>query len=286
MNQVHRFEQADAGLPPALHSPSESGHFAARARQQRADAAAAMIASAFRGMTGALRPCWRTPLVGNNGVTRDALMRCSDRVLADIGIERAHIPLIAQGIDPPSVSYGTARSGAGGPQPAPVGRGLGPPGPGRVLQELILGGSMPLATRGCARSMPMSEHAIAAARQGLSGGAPLLPTDGPRQHGRSASVMPPTAETIIAAAALARCCRARAAKCPSSEGSCEGGSRPVSASSKRCSWFIASSPCMKEDGCGQRPSDAGQERWRAHPCSSFTCVFGTAVVMGRFCNAA
>ena len=56
MNQVHRFEQADAGLPSTLHSPSESGHFAARARQQRADAAAAMIASAFRGMTGALRP--------------------------------------------------------------------------------------------------------------------------------------------------------------------------------------------------------------------------------------
>jgi uncharacterized protein YjiS (DUF1127 family) len=32
--------------------------------------------------------------------TRDALMRCSDRVLADIGIEREHIPLIAKGIDP------------------------------------------------------------------------------------------------------------------------------------------------------------------------------------------
>lgn len=27
-------------------------------------------------------------------------MRCSDRVLADIGIEREHIPLIAKGIDP------------------------------------------------------------------------------------------------------------------------------------------------------------------------------------------
>jgi uncharacterized protein YjiS (DUF1127 family) len=31
--------------------------------------------------------------------TRQALMRCSDRVLADIGIERQHIPLVAKGID-------------------------------------------------------------------------------------------------------------------------------------------------------------------------------------------
>jgi uncharacterized protein YjiS (DUF1127 family) len=101
MNQVHGFEQADRGLAPALHSPSESGHFAGRARQQRADAAAAMIVSAFRGMTGALRPVvahvtrWK-----QRRATRDALMRCSDRVLADIGIEREHIPLVAKGIDP------------------------------------------------------------------------------------------------------------------------------------------------------------------------------------------
>ena len=27
-------------------------------------------------------------------------MRCSDRVLADIGIEREHIPLVAKGVDP------------------------------------------------------------------------------------------------------------------------------------------------------------------------------------------
>jgi uncharacterized protein YjiS (DUF1127 family) len=100
MNQVHRFEQAGPSLP-STSSPSEVGHFAARARQQRADAAAAMIASAFRGMTGALRPVlahavrWK-----QRRATRDALMRCSDRVLADIGIEREHIPLVAQGIDP------------------------------------------------------------------------------------------------------------------------------------------------------------------------------------------
>jgi uncharacterized protein YjiS (DUF1127 family) len=101
MNQEHRFAQADTGPPATLHSPSESGHFAARARQQRADAAAAMIAAAFRGVTGALRPVLAHVLRWEQQrATRDALMRCSDRVLADIGIERQHIPLIAKGIDP------------------------------------------------------------------------------------------------------------------------------------------------------------------------------------------
>ena len=95
------FRAGGHGPAPTLHSPSESGHFAARARQQRADAAAAVIASAFRGMTGALRLVlahavrWK-----QQRATRDALMRCSDRVLADIGIERQHIPLVAKGIDP------------------------------------------------------------------------------------------------------------------------------------------------------------------------------------------
>lgn len=32
--------------------------------------------------------------------TYHALIRCSDRVLADIGIEREQVPLIAKGIDP------------------------------------------------------------------------------------------------------------------------------------------------------------------------------------------
>jgi uncharacterized protein YjiS (DUF1127 family) len=97
MNQEHRFEQADVGLPPAL----QSGSFAARARQQRADAAAAMIASALRGMAGTLRPVLsRVIRWEQQRATRDALMRCSDCVLADIGIEREHIPLVAKGIDP------------------------------------------------------------------------------------------------------------------------------------------------------------------------------------------
>jgi len=101
MNQEHRFEPAGPRLPSPSPSPPELGHFAARARQQRADALAAMIASIFRGVTGALRPVlahaarWQ-----RQRATRHALMRCSDRVLADIGIEREHIPLVAKGIDP------------------------------------------------------------------------------------------------------------------------------------------------------------------------------------------
>ena len=65
MNQAHRFEQADRAWPRPAQSLGIR-HFAARARQQRADAAAAMIASAFRGMTGALRLCSRTQPAGNN----------------------------------------------------------------------------------------------------------------------------------------------------------------------------------------------------------------------------
>ena len=118
MNQAHRFEQADAGLAPALHSPSK-GHFAARARQQRADAAAAMIAP-FRGMTGALRLVLARRSLETTARHRDALMRCSDRVLAGIGIERRTSRWSRRGSIPPSVSYGTAGSGVGGPQRMPA----------------------------------------------------------------------------------------------------------------------------------------------------------------------
>ena len=101
MNQEHRFELADTGLPPTSPSPSEPEPFAARARQQRADAAEAMIASASRSVTEALRSLLTLAVRWQQQrATRDALMRCSDRVLADIGIEREHIPLVAKGVDP------------------------------------------------------------------------------------------------------------------------------------------------------------------------------------------
>ena len=101
MNQEHRFELAGPSLPSASQSPLELEHFAARARQQRANAAAAMIASASRSVTEALRSLLTLAVRWQQQrATRDALMRCSDRVLADIGIEREHIPLVAKGVDP------------------------------------------------------------------------------------------------------------------------------------------------------------------------------------------
>jgi uncharacterized protein YjiS (DUF1127 family) len=101
MNQEHRFELAGPSLPSTSQRPSELRHFAARARQQHADAAAAMIASAFRSVTEALGSVLTLAVSWQQQrATRDALMRCSDRVLADIGIEREHIPLVAKGIDP------------------------------------------------------------------------------------------------------------------------------------------------------------------------------------------
>lgn len=101
MNQDGRFELLDTRLSPAFQSPSELRHVIGRARQQRAEATAAMIGAAFRGMAHALRSLL-AQLVRRQRrrATRDALMRCSDRVLADIGIAREDVPLIAKGIDP------------------------------------------------------------------------------------------------------------------------------------------------------------------------------------------
>jgi uncharacterized protein YjiS (DUF1127 family) len=96
MNQEHRSNRADTGLHPIGF-----GSFGEHTRQRRADAAAATLAPALRSMTGALRSL--QAVVGRwqqRRATRDALMRCSDRVLADIGIAREHIPLVAKGIDP------------------------------------------------------------------------------------------------------------------------------------------------------------------------------------------
>ena len=122
MNQEHRFERADTGLPPTLHSPSESGHFAARARQQRADAAAAMIASAFRSMTGALRALLAhgRPLgtTARHPGRPDALQR--SRARRHRHRAGAH-PAGRQGHrSRRAPAAGTAHSGAGGPQHAPA----------------------------------------------------------------------------------------------------------------------------------------------------------------------
>jgi uncharacterized protein YjiS (DUF1127 family) len=101
MNQAHRFQLAYTRLPRAFQTPAELRHVITGARQERAEATAAMIGSAFRGMARAVRTM-RAQVVRweQRRATRQALMRCSDRVLADIGIEREHIPLVARGIGP------------------------------------------------------------------------------------------------------------------------------------------------------------------------------------------
>jgi uncharacterized protein YjiS (DUF1127 family) len=101
MNQDHRFEFLDTRPSRTFQRPAELGHVIARARQQSAEATAAMIGAAFRGMARALRPLLAQVVRWEQRrATREALMRCSDRVLADIGIAREHIPLVARGIDP------------------------------------------------------------------------------------------------------------------------------------------------------------------------------------------
>lgn len=101
MNQEHRFHRAKTGLPPAFQTPAELQHIITGARQERAEKTAEMLAAAFRGTARGLQLLWAQLVrFEQRRATREALMRCSDRVLADVGIEREQIPLVASGIDP------------------------------------------------------------------------------------------------------------------------------------------------------------------------------------------
>jgi uncharacterized protein YjiS (DUF1127 family) len=101
MNPERTLDNPGAWRVPTASSYAEINHHAAKARQLRAEATAQMLMTAGRGVTRAARTVL-APLARwqERRQTYDALMRCSDRVLADIGIEREHIPLIARGIDP------------------------------------------------------------------------------------------------------------------------------------------------------------------------------------------
>ena len=103
MNRERTFRDcSDDGLSPASRAPADLDSHLAPAPGKRAEATAAMLAAAFRRIDGPrarlMRAHWRAGT--SNVTTRETLMRCSDRVLADIGIAREHIPLIAKGIDP------------------------------------------------------------------------------------------------------------------------------------------------------------------------------------------
>ncbi len=94
-------DSTSAVRPRSLAGPAELNRHIERARTLRSEASAAMLAAMLRALVGPLR----APLAGTarwwqRRATEAALTRCSDRVLADVGIERDDIPLVARGIDP------------------------------------------------------------------------------------------------------------------------------------------------------------------------------------------
>lgn len=101
MNRERTFEMEATTANAAVASSADLDSHLPRARKLRSEA----IAAAFAGAFGRIDRSVRALVAGlarwyEQRRTRDALMRCSDRVLADIGIERERIPLIARGIDP------------------------------------------------------------------------------------------------------------------------------------------------------------------------------------------
>jgi uncharacterized protein YjiS (DUF1127 family) len=100
MDRERTFDDPRTEAVPTFPSYDEINRHVARAQQLRAEATAQMLIAAGQRLSGALRPLlagWARRRERRR--TYDALMRCSDRVLADIGIAREDIPLIASGID-------------------------------------------------------------------------------------------------------------------------------------------------------------------------------------------
>lgn len=138
MTEHHSFhtnplpEVSDAELDLQIRS------HAVRARKLQAEVMAATMVSAWRGLVRGLRASisWLAEQ-RRRMQTRDALMACSDRTLADIGIPRESIHLAARGID---LRDPTAVSEAGlWPRFAASTRRFGLPGPEqrRVYRELM-----------------------------------------------------------------------------------------------------------------------------------------------------
>jgi uncharacterized protein YjiS (DUF1127 family) len=101
VNREFRFHPAKTGRPPIFQTAAELRHVITGARQERAEKTAEMVAAAFRGTARALHHLLAQAVRWERRrATRAALMRCSDRVLADVGIAREHIPLVAKGVDP------------------------------------------------------------------------------------------------------------------------------------------------------------------------------------------
>jgi uncharacterized protein YjiS (DUF1127 family) len=101
--------------PVELRRPLDSPHVL------RDHASAALLSAGFRSLARGLRAALAVPRRSRRRrATAAALMRCSDRVLADIGIRREDIPLIARGLDPKRAASQTVPAGpvAGAARPA------------------------------------------------------------------------------------------------------------------------------------------------------------------------
>lgn len=102
MNRMRSaFDLEETGRSPGFESNTDVEWHIARAHRLRAEVTARMLAAAFRAMVGAVRALG-APVANwqRQRRTYDVLMRCSDRTLADIGIAREDIALVARGIDP------------------------------------------------------------------------------------------------------------------------------------------------------------------------------------------
>ena len=101
MDTKRTFDILNDSTAARFPSRAEIEHHVARAQRLRSEATTQMFLQAGRGVArmgrtaAAALASWH-----RQRQTRDALTRCSDRVLADVGIEREHIPLVARGIDP------------------------------------------------------------------------------------------------------------------------------------------------------------------------------------------
>ena len=93
---IHTYLSPEVQVPLDLQVRQHT----ARARQMRADAMAASLANAWQGLSRGVRTSaqWLREQ-RRQAETRRALMACSDRTLADIGIPREHINLAAKGVD-------------------------------------------------------------------------------------------------------------------------------------------------------------------------------------------
>ena len=102
MNRMRStFDVEETGRSPAFESYSDVERHIARANSLRAQLTAQMLAAAFQRTAGALRTVGaRMAKWQRQRRTYAVLMRCSERTLADIGIAREDIALVARGIDP------------------------------------------------------------------------------------------------------------------------------------------------------------------------------------------